>query len=68
MVMKMRIEVSERKGGGGERGRTDEEKQAPREIARMEELLLLQCSENHPEGTEENRMEKKEEKNYEAHE
>lgn len=43
--MKMRMEVSKRKGGDGERGRMDEEKEAPKEIVRVEEPLLLQCSE-----------------------
>lgn len=68
MVMKMRMEVSKRKGGDGERGRMDEEKEAPKEIVRVEEPLLLQCSETKAilEKLERIERKRKRKKDYEA--
>lgn len=66
--MKMRMEVSKRKGGDGERGRMDEEKEAPKEIVRVEEPLLLQCSETKAilEKLERIERKRKKKKDYEA--
>lgn len=66
--MKMRMEVSKRKGGDGERGRMDEEKEAPKEIVRVEEPLLLQCSETKAilEKLERIERKRKRKKDYEA--
>lgn len=62
------MEVSKRKGGDGERGRMDEEKEAPKEIVRVEEPLLLQCSETKAilEKLERIERKRKRKKDYEA--